>query len=200
LIYELKKQGIDLKSHMNSIDEETAELVLALFKAPPAVLSKEPPPPPMVPAERVEAPATAAEPAAPVEVQPAPPPEVPSPAVAAAPAPPISVGPHEVATPVESEPAVKVPADKRLRLTEAITVKELAEKIDARPADVIKALMKLGVMATINAVIDLEKATALAQSFGHTVEAVAADMAEDLAEEEEAAEQLVRRAPVVTVM
>jgi translation initiation factor IF-2 len=199
LIYELKKQGIDLKSHMSSIDEETAELVLALFKAPPAVLSKEPPPPPMAPAERAEVPATA-EPAAPVGVQPAPPPEAPRPAVDAAPAPPVSVVPREVATPVESAPAVKVSADKRLRLTEAITVKELAEKMDARPADVIKALMNLGVMATINAVIDLEKATALAQTFGYTVEAVAADMAEDLAEEEEAAEQLVRRAPVVTVM
>jgi translation initiation factor IF-2 len=199
LIYELKKQGIDLKSHMSSIDEETAELVLALFKVPPAVLSKEPPPPPRVPAERVEVPATA-EPAAPVRVPPAPPPEAPRPAVDAAPAPPISIVPREVATPVEAEPAVQVPADKRLRLTEAITVKELAEKIDARPADVIKALMKLGVMATINAVIDLEKATALAQTFGYAVEAVATDMAEDLAEEEEAAEQLVRRAPVVTVM
>jgi translation initiation factor IF-2 len=199
LIYELKKQGIDLKSHMSSIDEDTAELVLALFKAPPGSTSQELPRPTVVPAEAGEVLATA-EPSEPVGVTPAPAAEAPSPAVDVAPAPPVGVMSPTVATPLESAPAVKVSADRRLRLTEAITVKELAEKMDARPADVIKALMKMGAMATINAVIDIEKATALAQSFGYTVEAVAADTWESLAEEDEAEAQLVRRAPVVTVM
>jgi translation initiation factor IF-2 len=199
LIQELKKQGIDLKSHMSSIDEDTAELVLALFKVLPGSTAKEPPRPTMVPVEPLEVPVTA-EPSESVGVMPAPPPEAPSPAVDVAPAPPVGVVPPMVATPLESAPAGKVSADKRLRLTEAITVKELAEKMDARPADVIKALMKMGVMATINAVIAIEKATALAQTFGYTVEAVAADTWEGLVDEEEAEAQLVRRAPVVTVM
>jgi len=81
-----------------------------------------------------------------------------------------------------------------------VTVKELADKMDARPAEVIKVLMRMGVMATINAVIDLDKATALAQSFGYSVEAAEADSGEVFGEEEDREENLRRRAPVVTVM
>jgi translation initiation factor IF-2 len=79
-------------------------------------------------------------------------------------------------------------------------VKELAEKLRARPAEVIRVLMNLGVMATINAVIDLDKATALAQSFGYSVEAAEADSGEAFGDEEDREENLRRRAPVVTVM
>lgn len=55
-------------------------------------------------------------------------------------------------------------------------------------------------MATINAVIDLDKATALAQSFGYSVEVATAGSDEVLEEEEDTEDSLVRRAPVVTVM
>jgi translation initiation factor IF-2 len=79
-------------------------------------------------------------------------------------------------------------------------VKELAEKMNARPAEVIRVLMKMGVMATINAVIDLEKAAALAQNFGYSVEAAAADSGEAFSDEADSEENLVPRAPVVTVM
>jgi translation initiation factor IF-2 len=81
-----------------------------------------------------------------------------------------------------------------------MTVKDLAEKMNARPAEVIRVLMKMGVMATINAVIDVEKATALAQHFGYSVEAVAADSGEAFIDEEDSEENLLPRAPVVTVM
>jgi translation initiation factor IF-2 len=96
--------------------------------------------------------------------------------------------------------AVKAPPTKHLRLGEAVTVKELAEKMSARPAEVIRVLMKLGVMATINAVIDLDKATALAQSFGYSVEAAAPDSGEAPTDEADEEENLRPRAPVVTVM
>jgi translation initiation factor IF-2 len=197
LIHELQKQGIDLKSHMSSIDDETAELVADLLKAPPTVK------------EGLLAPAALEPPAAVSVVEP--PAAVAEPAVAPSPAPPapvvtqdstavVVVESPQVAAAVEAPPALKAPSEKRLRLGEAITVKELAEKIDARPAEIIKGLIKMGVMATINAVIDLDKATAVAQSFGYSVEAAAVDSAEALIDDEDSEEHLVRRAPVVTVM
>jgi translation initiation factor IF-2 len=197
LMHELKKQGIDLKSHMSSIDDETAELVADLLKAPPAPPGKETllAPPGLEPPLAVagpEPPGPAAEEAA-----------VPSPAppiVTHEPTPVVAVEAPTAATAVEAPSAIKAAVEKRLRLDEAITVKELAEKMDARPAEVIKVLMKMGVMATINAVIDVEKATTLAQHFGYKVEATAADSGAALTDEEDAEEQLVRRAPVVTVM
>jgi translation initiation factor IF-2 len=188
LIHQLKKQGIDLKSHMSSIDEETAELVSELFKASPPPSVKE----------------TAADEEAGVEPLSTPPArvtvktEVPVPVMPAPP--PNLVEPPTVAAMVEAPSAVKAPPAKHLRLGEAVTVKELAEKMNARPAEVIRVLMKLGVMATINAVIDLDKATALAQSFGYSVEAAAVDSGEALIDEAEAEENLRPRAPVVTVM
>jgi translation initiation factor IF-2 len=200
LMHELKKQGIELKSHMSSIDEETAELVTELLKASPQPSVKDAPvAPPGV--EKEESPAeafgvppatTPQEPAVPVPVTPAPVviPEPPS----------VVVAPPPAAPTVEAPPVVTAPPEKHLRLGEAVTVKELAEKMNARPAEVIRVLMKLGVMATINAVIDLDKATALAQSFGYSVEAAAADSGEAFADEEDSEENLRPRAPVVTVM
>lgn len=199
LMHELQKQGIELKSHMSSIDDDTAELVLDLLKTPQSPSMKEGSPASVVLEESaetsvVEAPTTVMEElmtsssgvTTPVE-----PPE---------PVPPVTVEAFEPAAPVEVSPIVKAPPEKRVRLGEAITVKELAEKIDARPAEAIKVLMRMGVMATINAVIDLDKATALAQSFGYSVEVATAGSDEVLEEEEDTEDSLVRRAPVVTVM
>ncbi|HSF31935.1 MAG TPA: translation initiation factor IF-2 [Candidatus Tectomicrobia bacterium] len=199
LMHELKKQGIDLKSHMSSIDDETAELVVDLLKTPPSPAVPEAS---LAPAE-LEPPTAVSvlEPPAPVTQQAvAPSPAPPPPVVTQEPTPGAVVEPAKVATPVEAPPSLKAPSEKRLRLGEAITVKELAEKLEARPAEVIKVLIRMGVMATINAVIDLDKATALAQNFGYSVEAVAVDSGEALADEEDSEAQLVRRAPVVTVM
>lgn len=199
LMHELKKQGIDLKSHMSSIDDETAELVLDLLKAPPTPAMKEASPAtPVLEAltevPGLDTPTTVIEEALDASPGLAAPVEIPEPM------PTTTVEPPKVAATVEAPSAVKAPPEKRLRLGEAVTVKELAEKMDARPAEVIKVLMNLGVMATINAVIDIERATALAQSFGYSVEATSADTGEALDEEEDSAEHLVRRAPVVTVM
>jgi translation initiation factor IF-2-like protein len=56
LMHELKKQGIELKSHMSSIDDETAELVAELLKPSPPPLAKEMAPAPAVVEERIPAP------------------------------------------------------------------------------------------------------------------------------------------------
>jgi translation initiation factor IF-2 len=199
LMHELKKQGIDLKSHMSSIDDETAELVLDLLKAPQSSSMKEDSPPPPVLEDTPEAPVIDS-PTAVIEEVVTAPPETATPREIPEPTPSVTVESPQVSTLVEAPPVVSPPVEKRLRLGEAVTVKELAEKLDARPAEVIKVLMKMGVMATINAVIDVEKATALAQSFGYSVEAASTDTAEALDEEEDTEENLVRRAPVVTVM
>jgi len=198
LVHELTKQGIDVKSHMSSIDEETAELVLSLLKAAPAAANEA-----LASAVVSDAPTDAtvsAGPTAVAEMVIAPSTPLVVPAVPVEPTPPADSIQPKVTPPLEPAPAVKPPADKHLRLGEVITVKELAEKMDARPADVIKVLMRMGVMAAINAVIDVDKAAALAQAFGYRVEAVAADAGDGLGEAEDGAEHLVRRAPVVTVM
>jgi translation initiation factor IF-2 len=199
LMHELKKQGIDLKSHMSSIDDETAELVVDLLKAPqPSSMKEEAPSTPVLEAS-TDVPVIET-PAAVIEAGAAASPAMTAPVEASASTAASTVEPLQAGTMVEAPPSVKAPPEKRLRLGEVITVKELADKMDARPAEVIKILMKMGVMATINAVIDLEKATALAQSFGYGVEVAAADTGEALDEEEDTEENLVRRAPVVTVM
>jgi translation initiation factor IF-2 len=204
LIHELKKQGVDLKSHMSSIDEETAELVLALYKPAPAsaveasaAATRDTEEVVNVHLPEAIAPVAAAGPS---EVTMVPAPEQPSPAEEVTTVWPHPAAPPEVAAVIEAPSPPRAPYEKRLRLGEAITVKELAEQMNVRPADAIKVLMKTGVMATINAVIDLEKATALAQSFGYSVETAAADTTEGLSEEEATVEDLVPRAPVVTVM
>jgi translation initiation factor IF-2 len=197
LVHELTKQGIDVKSHMSSIDEETAELVLSLLKAAPTS-ADEAPSPAVATAEPTHA-TSSASPSAIAEVTAPPPTDLTVPTRPVEPLPPADLT-QPTTTPLETAPAVKTTPDKHLRLGEVITVKELAEKMDARPADVIKVLMKMGVMATINAVIDVEKAAALAQTFGYSVEVAAADAADGFPEEEEDEGHLERRAPVVTVM
>jgi translation initiation factor IF-2 len=199
LIHELKKQGIDLKSHMSSVDDETAELALALLKELPGV----PAGGEVVPGARPHVPSEAEaveEIARPVGVAVAPPPPAPAPPVSVIPEVPRPVAPPTVTVPAPPLAPVKAPPVKRIHVGEAITVKELATKVQMPPSAVIKGLMQMGVMATMNAVIDVEKAAAVAQSFGYTVETVPVDQEDAFAEEADTADMLLRRAPVVTVM
>ena len=98
----------------------------------------------------------------------------------------------------------KEPAQKIFRevvLPEVITVQELANRMAERGADVIKALMKMGVMATINQAIDADTAEIIVTDFGHTVKRVTeSDIETNLDGIEDSAEQLVSRPPVVTIM
>ena len=93
------------------------------------------------------------------------------------------------------------PAPKILKVGEGMTPKELAEKMSATPSDVIKRLIKLGVLVTINTPIDPETIGKVAQQFGYTMEkASPEEMMEEGATDVESPDLLKPRAPVVTVM
>ena len=95
--------------------------------------------------------------------------------------------------------AVKVVRD--VVVPETITVQELSNRMAERGADVIKALMRMGVMATINQVIDADTAELVVSEFGHRLRRVSeADVEVGLRGEQDAEDVLEPRAPVVTVM
>lgn len=86
-------------------------------------------------------------------------------------------------------------------IPENITVSELSNRMTERSSDVIRELMKLGVMANSSQSIDSETAELIATSFGHSVKHVKESDIEDiLIEKEDAKENLKVRAPIVTVM
>jgi translation initiation factor IF-2 len=95
------------------------------------------------------------------------------------------------------------PLVREVAVPETITVGELAHRMSVKAAEVIKALMKLGTMATINQVLDQETAIILVEEMGHKAKAAKLDDPEAyLSEETEphAAAELKPRPPVVTVM
>ena len=84
---------------------------------------------------------------------------------------------------------------------EVITVQELANRMAERGADVIKSLMRMGVMATINQTIDADTAELVVAEFGHRMRRVSeSDVEVGLKGDEDIEENLIARAPVVTVM
>ena len=90
---------------------------------------------------------------------------------------------------------------REVTLPETITVQELANRMSERGGDVIKALMKMGVMATINQTIDADTAELVIMEFGHKVKRVAQDDIETsiLIEDNESGDS-ISRPPVVTIM
>jgi translation initiation factor IF-2 len=94
-------------------------------------------------------------------------------------------------------------ASKRVvRITEGVTVSELARNMGVKAGEIIKKLMDLGVMSTLNQVLDVDTAALVASEFGYSVENVAFDIesAIEETETEEATGEMVPRPPVVTVM
>ncbi|MFP3920476.1 MAG: translation initiation factor IF-2 [Dichotomicrobium sp.] len=90
---------------------------------------------------------------------------------------------------------------REVQLPEAITIQELANRMTERAVDVIKFLMKQGQMHKINDVIDADLAELIVVEFGHTPKRVSeADVEEGFLGGEDAEENMVPRAPVVTVM
>ena len=86
-------------------------------------------------------------------------------------------------------------------IPETMTVQELANRMAERGGDVIKSLMKMGVMATINQSIDADTAELVCEEFGHRPKRVsAADVEIGLKGDEDDPKDLQPRAPVVTVM
>ncbi|MHB1203428.1 MAG: translation initiation factor IF-2 [Acidithiobacillus sp.] len=94
------------------------------------------------------------------------------------------------------------PVIREVAVPETITVGELAGRMAIKAGDVIKAMMKMGVMATINQVIDQETAAIVVEELGHKVKMVGMTSPEALLADEGAMETPVmgRRPPVVTVM
>jgi translation initiation factor IF-2 len=86
-------------------------------------------------------------------------------------------------------------------IPETISVQELANRMAERSADVIKCLMRNGILATINQVIDADTAELVVSEFGHQIKRVAdADVEIGLEGDKDEASQLLPRPPVVTVM
>jgi translation initiation factor IF-2 len=141
-------------------------------------------------------------PAAPVPVAPparlAPPPP-PPPVVPPPPPPPPPVAPP--APPVEVPPSAPPVEAKReiIKLSESVTVAELAEKMRRKAGEIIKTLLEMGVMATVNEILDSTAAKLAADKFGFDVEVTGLE-GEEMIEEEVDPTVLRLRPPVVTVM
>ncbi|HEX9140562.1 MAG TPA: translation initiation factor IF-2 [Steroidobacteraceae bacterium] len=92
------------------------------------------------------------------------------------------------------------PVKREVSIGETITVAELAQKMAVKATEVIKVLMNLGVLATINQPIDRASATLVVEELGHSAKAVKEDQIEDDLQASGTELQLESRAPVVTVM
>ena len=89
---------------------------------------------------------------------------------------------------------------KTIKVTEFVTVGEIAIMMDVPITKVIGTCMSLGIMVTMNQRLDAETLTIVADEFGYDVEFITTDLEENIQVEEDKAEDLVARAPIVTVM
>jgi translation initiation factor IF-2 len=102
-------------------------------------------------------------------------------------------------TNIEQEPAKKIVRD--VYIPEFITVKELANRMTEKSGDLIKSLMKMGMMATINESIDADTAELLVTEFGHNFKREnIEDIEKDLISKDTKAEKNKIRSPIVTIM
>ncbi|MBW8199522.1 translation initiation factor IF-2 [Flagellimonas abyssi] len=89
---------------------------------------------------------------------------------------------------------------KILKVTEFVTVNELATMMNVSTTQIISACMSLGIMVTLNQRLDAETLSIVADEFGYEVEFVTAEIEETIEEVEDSPEDLKARAPIVTVM
>jgi translation initiation factor IF-2 len=93
------------------------------------------------------------------------------------------------------------PIKREVSIPETITVAELAQKIAVKGSEVIKTLMNMGVMATINQPLDQDTAVLVVEEMGHTAKAIRENaLEEDLQTEAAAGAEGATRPPVVTIM
>ena len=100
----------------------------------------------------------------------------------------------------QAEATVPKAAKRKLKVPESLTVAELAKAMGIKAAEVIKKLMALGVVATINQTIDFDTASLVADEFGCELELESFEEEVLLEEEEDKPEDLEPRPPVVTIM
>ena len=93
------------------------------------------------------------------------------------------------------------PVVREVSIPETISVGELALGLSVKAAEVIKALMEMGSLVTINQVLDQDTATLVVEEMGHSAKPVTdQDPEEFLAVDEDEGSEVAERAPVVTVM
>lgn len=150
LLAHLHDLGVEVKSHMSTVDDDVIELMRDAESKSDAA--------PETPAEE-----PAAEPTE-IEPKPAPPAETEPPAEAEAPTPP--------AKPSEPEPAdTSDDSDSKIiRFRGGIVVRDLADKLSVRPNKIIAELMKMNIFANINAKLDFDVAEKISATFGFTAE------------------------------
>jgi translation initiation factor IF-2 len=92
------------------------------------------------------------------------------------------------------------PVKREVSIGETITPQEIAQKMAVKATEVIKTMMNMGVMATINQPIDQDTAILIVEEMGHTAKALKADQVEEDLQGESAPETETPRPPVVTIM
>jgi len=105
-----------------------------------------------------------------------------------------------VAERMNEEMAAEAAQSKVLKLTEFVTVSELATMMNVGVNQVIGTCMSIGIMVSINQRLDAETINIVAEEFGFTTEYVSAEVQNAITEEEDDENDLVNRAPIVTVM
>ncbi len=103
-------------------------------------------------------------------------------------------------SPRKTEITVPKPIKRIIRIAEVISVGDLAKRMGVKGGDLIKKLMDIGVMVTINQMIDADVASLAASEFGYEVERVSIERQELLERKEDRPEELQTRPPVVTIM
>ena len=206
LMEDLRSQGIEVKSHMSTLDAETAELIIDIYRDVEVEV------PPAKPSDHHAVQHTET-----VSVTDSP--TIEPPMIESHVTEPEQKQTMPIQTTIESEDLDQKRSDttavdtdvlvetqtasngKVVQLPEALTVKDLAEALDLSTKDILLQLMSLGTVASINHVINLDTANAVVQRLGKAVTLIAegSDTSVDKLEPSEN-EKLEDRAPVVTIM
>ncbi|MFQ5881592.1 MAG: translation initiation factor IF-2 [Candidatus Methylomirabilales bacterium] len=165
-------------------------------KPSPAPARPRPEARPAPPKREARPPIESRRPETPVMERPAPGKERPAPTMAKPAAPVVEAPPR----PPEVKEPVVPPAPKVVKIPETITVKELSEKLATSPSEIIKKLMKMGIMATVNQNLNPDLAKQVAAKIGFDVEVAPVEEVEGVIAEVEDPAQLRPRPAVVTVM
>ena len=202
-VKELEKEGIKVKSHMSSVDDETVELIMTLFKVEEKTPSPKESPKKKkasskekvkIKEEVVEKEVTEEK----VVVEEKEPQEI------------IESESEEIEIledeTIEEEvekiietPSIVSPVNK-IKLEEVITVGELAEKLKINSTEVIKHLMSKGELATVNQSIGFKVASSVCEFFECEVELTKDLLEESLEQKDDDPNDMVERAPIITVM
>jgi translation initiation factor IF-2 len=100
----------------------------------------------------------------------------------------------------EEEEAANLQEDKNIKVTEFVSANELANLMNVNVTDVISKCMELGLFVSINQRLDAETLTLVAEEFGYKIEFVSVEVQEAIQERADEPDELLPRAPIVTVM